>query len=366
MFFEITLGFGENGCADEKLAEALQATPVQWSQLEAAIRNAERFGLRSQVQEGRQVLKNLISEARQQLQKGIKQRSAAELHATIEQVQKLGIESLSGELEKARNIANTIDKEANLVKEFTVSSAALQKDEAMLLSQEEWDKAVQQLDSWIEEMRSMNMRDQTRTAKTALNGLKPQHQLHKMLTSALQLPAELSAAIDKTRPHSKSLVPVNRVLLEKANELLATNLDEFGARLELLGASEDSGAVESFIEELKSAGMYKGLMARPGVRETLNNAKKAAESLTRKQMALNEEVAASAKKVLNSLINLVVSLCCRRWQSEWRGKRQRRRRNQVPKPLRFSAHGSLRLQLGRKLLRAARVFWLLAPLKRVT
>jgi len=284
--------------ASAQLAEALQATPVQWSQLEAAIRNAERFGLRSQVQEGRQVLKNLISEARQQLQKGIKQRSAAELHATIEQVQKLGIESLSGELEKARNIANTIDKEANLVKEFTVSSAALQKDEAMLLSQEEWDKAVQQLDSWIEEMRSMNMRDQTRTAKTALNGLKPQHQLHKMLTSALQLPAELSAAIDKTRPHSKSLVPVNRVLLEKANELLATNLDEFGARLELLGASEDSGAVESFIEELKSAGMYKGLMARPGVRETLNNAKKAAESLTRKQMALNEEVAASAKKAL--------------------------------------------------------------------
>eukprot|EP00658_Telonema_sp_P-2_P024365 TRINITY_DN19783_c0_g2_i1.p1 TRINITY_DN19783_c0_g2~~TRINITY_DN19783_c0_g2_i1.p1 ORF type:complete len:1381 (+),score=466.60 TRINITY_DN19783_c0_g2_i1:101-4243(+) len=282
-----------------QLQHAMEAQPVQWSELEAAIRNAERFGLRRQVEEGRKVLKRFIHDARQEIQAAIGSRDAQSLRETIDKVQLLGIESLNGELESARKIASTVDKETNLLEQFEDTYAALGKHSALDLSQEEWDGYVSAMEGWAEEMRTLNMREQCKQARSALSTIRPQHQLHKMLLSSLSNPKELHGAIEKARANKSLAAPI-KALLEQAGALLDSELDKWVTRIKTATAQlEDPGvAVEALMDQVKAAGMQKPLLARPGVRDSIAKAKEAQAAIARTQLELKQQLAASAEQAL--------------------------------------------------------------------
>eukprot|EP00656_Telonema_subtile_P019323 TRINITY_DN20598_c0_g1_i2.p1 TRINITY_DN20598_c0_g1~~TRINITY_DN20598_c0_g1_i2.p1 ORF type:complete len:1359 (+),score=368.82 TRINITY_DN20598_c0_g1_i2:117-4193(+) len=293
---------GKEEEAATQLQQALEATPVLWSELEAAIRNAERFGLRSEVERGRKVLKDLILSARQEVQAAIKSRNSNDLKDTISKVEKLGIESLNGELDVARKIADTVEKEARLIAKFESTFKSLSNDRSLDGPQSEWDSSVKVLERLLEDMKSLGM--DCREPKARLSTLRPQHQLHKLLLSALDNPSELSNAIEKAKA-CKSLSSKSKPLLEAATSQLEAEVTVFVSRLELVNSqTENAGSVDSLLVDVKAAGLFKSFKSRPGVRDALLAAQEAQEQLVRTQKELQQQLTASAERALKERTSL--------------------------------------------------------------
>jgi len=256
--------------AHKEMREALES--VHTKKLAEAITKAEKCGLNAEAEEGRKALKKVILSAKKELQHAVASRQVELLEDTINKVEELSVESLSGDLEAARKAAQTIELEATVQRGLAAALLGLQ--EACAKGTEEaWNNQLSQVEEGIEKLRSLGLKKQVEQARADLDSVLLELETRKLLQAAVAHPPKLQNAISTAKRNKmgsklQGLIQEAEAALQAAVGLLATEM------LEAIQA-QDEEAVQAVMSSAKTSNMDKALMAQADVKAGLQELKKA-------------------------------------------------------------------------------------------